>query len=136
MCQKKRFNAEAVTCQDEALVRLVVKRKGKHPVQGLQELFAVSHIRVQDDLRVGLRAEAMARLLEVSAQLDEIVDFPVGNQNQFAVAGEQRLIAAAQIDDRQPRVGHSERSVDVAVGMVRAAVGERSYRRVKFSRVD
>ena len=69
-------------------------------------------------------------------KLDEVVDFPVGNQNQFAVAGEQRLIPAAQVDNRQPRVGHAERPVDVTVGMVRAAVGKRSYRRLKPGRVD
>jgi hypothetical protein len=91
---------------------------------------------VQDDFRVGLRAEAMARLLELSAQLDEIVDFPVGNQNQFTVAGEKRLIPAAQVDNRQPRVGHAERPVDVTVSMVRAAVAERLYRRLKPGRID
>ena len=79
---------------------------------------AVAQPQMQRRLAVAVGGEADAR--HVRAQLAVIVDLAVADQRRRA--GEQRLVAGDQVDDRQPVVHQRDAADDGVAGAVRAAV--------------
>ena len=72
----------------------------------------------------------MAARLELAAQLAEVVDLAVADEPQRAVRVGERLVAAGEVDDREP--AHAERAgaVDVHALVVGAAMdGDARHRR-------
>jgi hypothetical protein len=63
---------------------------------------AVLLVEVDDHLAVRARGEAVAARLQARAQLLVVVDLAVGDDRDRAVLGAQRLVAAGDVDDRQP----------------------------------
>ncbi len=60
--------------------------------------------------------------LQLAAQLAVVVDLAVADQPQRAVLVRQRLVAAGEIDDRQPAHADRQRPVDVQAFVVGAAM--------------
>src|SRR5690348_15485182 len=72
--------------------------------------------RLQQDLGVAARAEAAARGFELSAQLAEIVDLAVVDDDVTAVRRSHRLSARGrEVDDGEPAMRKSETILDIDV---------------------
>ncbi len=65
------------------------------------------------------------RAFEPGPQLAEVVDLAVENDRDAAVLVEDRLVAARQVDDRQPPHPERDRSVDEIACIVGAAMRHR-----------
>jgi hypothetical protein len=68
----------------------------------------------------------VAELLELGAELDVVVDLAVLHHPVAAALVAQRLVAALEIDDREPIVGHAEAAVQVEADAVGTAMPELS----------
>ena len=67
----------------------------------------------------------MAALLELGAQRAVVVDLAVDDRGDAAVLGVERLVAARDVDDRQPRVGEGDGPDAPERLAIRTAVAER-----------
>ena len=97
-------------------------REGEHPVQLGQPLGALALDHVQRDLVVGGGAEAV--VAEPAAQRRVVVDLAVADEAQLLAAAAQGLVAAGDVDDREPAVaepGPVELGFALVVG---AAMGQ------------
>ena len=69
-------------------------------------------VKVEDDLAVGGRAEAVAFLLEAAAELGVVVDLAVEDQPQALVLVGQGLMAARrEVDDAEPGVAQGDAAI-------------------------
>ena len=90
----------------------VPERERPHAVEALDAVVAPLLVGGEHDLGVGLRPEAVAVRLELSAQLDVVVDLAVVEELQRAVLARERLAASVgQVDDREPRVAERDAGV-------------------------
>ena len=90
------FAADAyseIEALDEGLIELVAKDR--------DELLAQLFEQMDDHLGVGAGAETVAQLLQLLAQLGEVINLPVEHHRHRAVFIENRLGTASNIDDRQ-----------------------------------
>ena len=95
------LDAEAVARAEERLLLLVPEGEREHAAQLLQAVHAPAPVRAQDHL--GVRRRAEGALAEHLAHLDVVVDLAVVSQPGAITVG-HGLIAAREIDDRQPPV--------------------------------
>jgi hypothetical protein len=80
---------------------------------------------IEQDLRVGTRHELVAEGLELSAQFLEVVDLAVEDQDVARIGGDHGLgPGRAEIDDRQPPMADTRRTLDPLPGGVGAAMGD------------
>ena len=101
----QRLDADAIANQKERSLRIVPKRKGKHPIQTKETLFAPFSPGGQQDFGVALGAKTVALGSKFVAQLAIVVNLSVENNDQAAVVRKHRLVSgAAGIDDRQAPV--------------------------------
>ena len=71
---------------------------------------------MDDALGVGIRAEAMPARFEIGSQLTVVVDFAVEDDpHRFVFVGE-RLMAGAQVDDRETAKAECGREAGVNEG--------------------
>ena len=102
----ERLDPEAVAREHEPAAVGVPHRDREHPAQPLGEARAVLLVEVDEHLGVGVRgAEAVAGRLELRAQLGVVVDLAVLDDDDAAVLVGDRLVAALEVDDRQPPRG-------------------------------
>src|SRR4029079_9420197 len=80
---------------------------------------------VHDDLRVAVRAEAVAERLQLGAQLEVVEDLAVERHPQRLVFVAERLLPGREVDDREARVGETGPRVAVDTELIRAAVVQR-----------
>lgn len=93
--------------------------ESEHAAQMIYAVGAVFFVQVNDALCICVRAEDVAALFQVGAQLREIVDFPIlDHPNSFIFVGD-RLVAGVQVDDGQ--TPHSQPYAGVIIESV--AVG-------------
>ena len=100
----KRFYAEPVANQMQALVPAIPKREGEHPVEAGQGRFKPPAFDGrQDHFGVRVAAKHVALFLKLGAQFPEVVDLAVEGQN-ITARGRLHGLAAIrrQVDDRQP----------------------------------
>jgi len=117
---EERLLAEAIAREPERARRAVEKRDRVHPVDPLQQpVHPPRDEAVREDLRVAARLEREALRFELAAQRFVVVDLAVLEGDHLAVAREERLVAARDIDHRE--AAHRER--DVALAEVAGAVG-------------
>ena len=101
---------------------MVIKEKCEHTVKVFHKIEAIFGVRLQNDLGVRSRLEAMAESDQRLPQLDIIVNLAVENDGQ-RTAG-HRLPAGNQVDDGQSLVVKGHVFVDVMPFVVRAAVAD------------
>ena len=96
----QRFFAGAVARQQHALVVRIPQCESEHAAEVVEYTDPPLLIAVDDDLGVAMVAEAMAALLQLFAQFDEIIDFAVEDQVYLIVVVTHRLAGGiAQVDD-------------------------------------
>jgi hypothetical protein len=84
---------------------------------------------VDYDLAVRAGREAVPARFEPGAQLAVVVDLPVDDRGHGPVLGRQRLVAARDVDDRQPGVDEQRRAELPHAVAVRTAMPERGDER-------
>src|SRR5207244_2110379 len=115
--------------EHEAPARGVPDREREHSAQALRERVTPLLVRVDEHLRVAVGAEAVARTLELAAQVDVVVDLAVLDDVARAVLVRDRLVAVREVDDREPSRSEPDRAVEELTGAVRAAMDERGAHR-------
>jgi hypothetical protein len=120
----QRLDAQPVAGQDQAPLAPVIQSEGKHAVQVPQAVQAPSRIGPENGFAVGMSGETVAETGEFLVEFQGVVDFAVGDQNQAQGLIGDGLVAAGEVDDREPVVSQSHRPLDEQAVMVRAAVGE------------
>ena len=99
----ERLDPEAVAREHEPAPLRVPHRDREHAPQPLGEARPVLLVEVDEHLGVGVRrAEAVAGRLELRPQLGVVVDLAVLDDDDPPVLVGDRLVAALEVDDRQP----------------------------------
>jgi hypothetical protein len=121
----ERAHAHAVAAEHELAAPRVPERDRPLAVEALERPFAPLLPRVDDDLGVAPRPEAVAALLELRAQVEVVEDLAVVGDPERAVLVREGLLPGREVDDREPRVRQADPVVAVDAELVRAAVSER-----------
>ncbi len=123
--EEELLHPHPVPRQDEPPPGPVPDGDREHPAQLLDAARSVLLVGVNDDLGVGAGAEPMPALLQVLAQLLEVVDLPVeGHPRRLVLVGD-RLAAGGQVDDLEPAHGEAHPpGLDVEAVLVRPAMGD------------
>jgi hypothetical protein len=112
--------AETVARQQQAPRLAVPEREREHPAQVLHAVVAEQAVQVEDDLGVAAGMESEPTPLQVTAQVEVVVDFPVADDPQRAPVVAHRLAPGrAAVDDGQPPVpeaGGAEQLDALAIG--------------------
>jgi hypothetical protein len=117
---EERLLAEAVAREPEDALAPVVDREREHPVDALEQTAHSPCVEaLREDLGVAVRSEADAAIGELALELAVVVDLAVLEGDHLAVAREERLRAAGDVDHREA----SHREADVAVEVLAGAVG-------------
>jgi hypothetical protein len=125
-CIKERLLAEPVAGEHEPLPLRVPDREREHAIQRLGAPLPELLVKMDQDLGVAARLEAVPLRLERAAQLLVVVDLAVEDDLDRAVLVPHRLGAQRrQVDDRQPTVAERALLVFVKTLSVRPAVGDR-----------
>ena len=122
----QRLDAHAVTREEYLTSALVKHRARELPVQSLDHLLAPLLVAVHEHLGVGLGREEVARRGQLLPQLEVVVDLAVLHHPDRRILVVHRLVAAREVDDREP--AHAQRH---AAGLyhslvVRSAVDHRA----------
>ena len=121
----QRLDPEAVPREHEAALARVPDRHREHATQPFRELNSVLLVEVNEHLGVRVvRAHAVTLALELGAQLRVVVDLAVLDDPDRLVLVRDRLIAALEVDDRQPTRRERGGSVRDEAGGVRPAMNE------------
>ena len=114
----ERLDPVAVAAAEQHAAPRVPERERPHPVEAVEAVLAPLLVRVHDDFRVGVRAEAVAVRLELAPQLDEVVDLAVEGDPDRPVLVAERLVSRSRevLDREAARAEH-----EIAGGRVRLA---------------
>ena len=104
LCDVERTHAERISRQHQLRSRLIPERDRPLPVEAPEGALAPLLEGVDDDFGVAAGSEPMAEPLELVTQLDVVEDLAVEDDPQRAVLVRERLLAAGEVDDREPRV--------------------------------
>ena len=121
----ERLDPEAVAREHEPPPARVPDRDGEHPAQALCELVAVLLVEMEHHFGVAVRPEAVPGALQLGAQLAEVVDLAVLDDDGGAVLVRDRLVARLEVDDREPPRGEGDVAVAELPEAVRAAMNQR-----------
>ena len=114
----------------------IVEREGEHALQAIEEGDPPGLVGVQEGFAVGVRGKAMAERFQFGAQFAVVVDFAVGDQREAAVFVVERLRAAFEIDDGEPRMQQAYIARYMPALPVRAAMGQALRHVVEHGRFD
>jgi hypothetical protein len=118
ICDVERLDAERIASQRHGALGAFVDGDGEHAAKLLGVVGAVAQPQIQRRLAVAVGGERHAG--HGGAQLPVIVDLAIADQRRRA--GEQRLVAGDEVDDRQPVMHQSDAADDGVAGAVRATV--------------
>ena len=99
--EEQRLLAEGVAGEHEPLRLLVPEGEGEHAAKPADRLEVPGAEGLDEDFGVGGGAEAVAEVQQLFAELDVVVDLAVEDDGVAAVRAPHRLLAAADVDDRQ-----------------------------------
>ena len=133
---RERLDPEAIACEHEPAFARIPDRDREHSTQPLPQLRTPLLVAVHEHFGVAARAEAVAGALELVHQLAVVVDLAVLHDDDGAVLVRDRLIAAGEVDDREPPRRDSDRPVDMRPLGVGAPVVERGGHPAEPFRVD
>jgi hypothetical protein len=120
----ERLDAEAVAREHQPAPARVPQRDTEHAAQLVHEARPALLVEVHEHLRVAAGREAVAALLEARHQLAVVVDLAVLDDVDGAVLVRDRLVAAGEVDDRQPAHREADGPVEQHAVAVRPAVHE------------
>ncbi len=109
----ERLLAEAVARDEKCLAIAVPESEHVHAREALDALLTPLLPCVHDDLGVRVRAEAVAKGLQLVRQALEVVDLAVERDHDRMVFVAERLRPAGQVDDRQAPVGEPDAGLEV-----------------------
>ncbi len=132
----QRLDAQPIAHEQQAPPRPVPQREREHPAEARHRALAPLFVRVNDDFRVGVRAERVAARFELHSKLGEVVDLAVEDRPDRPVFVRQRLIAGRQVDDAEPAMPEADAVGGVVPVRVRAAVGEHRRHRPQQLTLD
>ena len=115
----ERLDPQAIASQQEALLPAVPQGECKHPAESRDTVVAVFLIGVDDRFRVGARFEDVPARDEFRRELGVVVYLSVENDHNGAVFVEDRLFAAAEIDDTEAAVPQPHRPLAEVTEIVR-----------------
>ena len=118
----QRLLAQPVARQQQLAAVAVVEGEGEHAGKPLDAIGAPLLPGVQNGLGVRAGAIAMAELLQLGAHRLVIVDLAVEADDDGAALIGHRLMAASQIDDRQPAMAEGEMRLEMEAVPVRPAM--------------
>ena len=99
--EEQRLLAEGVAREHEPLRFLVPEREGEHAAKPADRLEVPGAEGLDKDFGVGGGAETVAEGKQLFAELDIVIDLAVEDDGVAAVRAPHRLLAAANVDDRQ-----------------------------------
>ncbi len=118
----QRLHPEVVPREQHLAVPPVVEHEGEHAVEPGDALGTVLLVQPEDDLRIRRRLEGVPARAEFVPQFDVVVDLAV--EDDHRTLGGHRLVAAREVDDREPLVGECHRPLRELPGVVRPAVAD------------
>ena len=127
----ERLDPEAVAREHELPRARVPDRDREHPAQPLPEARAPLLVAVREHFGVAAGAKDVPGTPEVVPQLAVVVDLAVLDDDDRAVLVRDRLVAARQVDDREPAGGDADALVRVHALGVGAAMEERLRHRTQ-----
>src|SRR5690606_3493432 len=98
----ERFDAHAIAHEYQLVLPGIPQGYCKHASQVVDETLAMLLVQMHDDFNIAAAAKPVSALLQHLPQLAEVVDLPVADSPDCAVFIAERLLAAADIDNRQP----------------------------------
>src|SRR6185312_5053835 len=118
----QRLLAKPVAGQKQATLPTIVNRESEHAVEPQRQFLAPFLPAMDEDLGIRMmRGKAMAAMHQLLTQLPVIVEFAVEDDPDLAVLVPHRLVAAGEIDDRQPPM--PEEDTPHLVDMKAVAIG-------------
>ena len=108
----ERLDPVAVSGEDEPPLSGVPEPDREHPAQPPREVEPVLLVEVDEHLGVAVRAEAVARALELGPQLSVVVELAVLDDVNRSVLVGDRLVAGLEVDDREAAGGEADRPLD------------------------
>ncbi len=119
----ERLDAQPVARAEEALVRLVPDREGKHSAEPANAFIAILFVGMQNRLGIATAVVAVSGALQLRPQVGMVEDLAVVGDPQRAVLVGHRLGAGSEVDDAQATVSESYSVIFVETISVRPAVG-------------
>src|SRR5205823_1390310 len=99
----QRLLAKPVAGQEQAAPAAVIDGESEHAVEFQRQFLAPFFPAMDEDFGIGvMRGEFMAAADKLLTQLGVIVEFAVEHDADLAILVPHRLVAACNIDDRQP----------------------------------
>ncbi|OHB66343.1 MAG: hypothetical protein A2V70_10120 [Planctomycetes bacterium RBG_13_63_9] len=129
----QRLQSDPIPRQHEPPPRPIPDRKRKHPPQPRDQLLAVLLVEMDQHFGVRPAAEPVALGLKLPAKLLEVVDLPVEDDLDRPILVAHGLVAAIDINNRQPPVRQpNARRREEPLG-VRPAMGNGVGHRFEYS---
>ena len=125
LCDVERTHAKRVSRQHQLRTCIVPERDGPLPVEATEGVIAPLLEGVDDHLGVAAGSEDVAQAFKLVAQLDVVEDLAVEDDPQRAVLIRERLLAAGEVDDREPRMTEPGTTIAIDPELVRTAVLQR-----------
>ncbi len=133
----ERFLAQAVARGEQAPAARVPDREGEHAAQVPHARLAVLLVQAKDDLGVARRPEPMALLLEIGAQLLEVVDLAVVRDDKRSIVVRHRLVRPiAEVDHLQAPVHQPDSVPRPHARIVRASMLEGTDHAIEERPID
>ena len=132
----ERLLADAIAGAEQLVTANIRKRERKHPTKARGQSRSPGSIPVQQDFCVAVGPEAMPLALEFGTQFEVVVDLAVERDDELPILGGHRLLAARDVDDRQPTMREAEAGAQVQTGTIWTAMSDRIRHRAKHGLVD
>jgi len=131
--EEQRLDPEVIAGEDQPSRGAVVHREREHPAQACERGRTPVPPRFQQDLRIGARCEYRTAVLELSAELEVVVNLTVVDEHQ-AMLLERLVGCVTDVDDREPAMPQPHRHGCRGASQTRRigpAMGQRTDHRPK-----
>src|SRR6185436_17533388 len=113
LCIKQRLLPHAIAREKQFLPTRIPDREGKHPAQVFWTVSAKLVVGMNDGFGVAVGVERVAKVFQLLAQLEIVVDLAVEDDPRGSIPIVNGLLAALEIDDREAAHGQTHRAVDI-----------------------
>src|SRR5690606_10583092 len=121
----QRLDAEPIARRERPARDALVDDEREHAVEALDAPLAPFGIRLQNDLGIARRPEAMPEIFQLEPKLLEVVDATVEDDDEIMILVEHRLRRARrQIEDLQAAMADGDRSLAEVAVRIRPARSE------------
>src|SRR5688500_1931389 len=105
--------SKAITRNKQHLLTCVPNRKRKHAAQASQTIDAELLIGGEQNLGITATTKAAAAGFQLTAHVDEVIDFAVEDDGRQSITGRHGLTASwREVDDRQAAVPETDFAID------------------------